>query len=599
VLEAVLSRTRDRTLQLDLRRVDLGTGAASERRTVRAVSVFALADSATALVAADYGLRPPARPLRQVTTTSLAAERLYEEGLRSFYEGDPQTATPLFHAALREDPTFAMAAYYAGLGEKQTDGVASRRDLALALQLADHVSERERLLIHEAWASQTNDPSQLAIAESLVTRYPAEPGSELALGQALEWRGDFANALTHLRRAVGLDSLSLSGRSPWCRACDALQLMIDDEIDIGSLDAADGVARWWTELQPRSAQAWWALESVLNREERYDSARVAERTAERLSPTGESDVIRRAIGDIRAGRFADADRMLADETGNGNALQRSDALWWLIISLRNQGRLRAAAQVATLLVQNAADEPESFSEPSSVNAIAVAQVQFEMGHYSRAAALFDSLANYGWHFTPGFPDGAPGLRARHRIWLTTHAATAWAAAGDTSRLGALADSISAWQHASALFRDHVLDHYVRGLLLVARGDRTGAEAELRRSIVSPIDGYSRASYELAKLLIADGRPREAIPLLGAPLHGWLEASNYYLPYTDLHALLGEAYDRAGERDSAVVHYERALAAWQHADPEFAPRIDAIRARVRALRPSLSRALVRGAAFRSR
>jgi len=584
VLEAVLARGPDDTLRLDMRRVELATGAVSDPRTVTAPSVFALADRATAAVAQDFGMRAPTRPLRDVTTTSLAAERLYEQGLRNFYQRDPQSAIPLFHAALSEDSTFAMAAYYAGLAEQPTDGVGARRDLALALRLADRVSDRERLLIRQAWAFLTNEPGQLAIAESLATRYPTEPGGELALGRALEWRGDFIAAIPHLRRAITLDSLSLSERSASCRACDALDLLVDDYISADSLEAATRVARWWTRLQPNAPRAWWRLESMLNRDEAYDAAREAGRTAERLSPTGKSDVIRRVIGDIRGGQFAEADRMLSDEAGDGNPLQRGDALWWLVISLRNQGRLRAAAQVASLLVQNARSEPESFSEPSSMSATAVAQVQFEMGHYRRAAALFDSISHFAWRFSPAFPDGAPGLRARHLIWMTTHEATARAAAGDTDLLGPLADSIGVWKVHSALLRDHLMDFYVRGLLLAARGQRDSAAADFRRAAAaSPIDGYSRANFELARILIAEGHPRDAIPYLRAPLHGWIEASNYYLTYTELHALLGEAFDRAGEPDSAIVHYDHALDAWRHADPEFAQRVAAMRGRVTAMR----------------
>ena len=102
------------------------------------------------------------------------------------------------------------------------------------------------------------------------------------------------------------------------------------------------------------------------------------------------------------------------------------------------------------------------------------------------------------------------------------------------------------------------------------------------ALVSPIDGYSRVNLELGKLLIAAGRPRDAIAVLQAPLHGSLEASNYYLTQTDLHAILGDAFDRAGETDSALVHYRQVISAWRNADPQFRPRIAALQQRVRAL-----------------
>jgi len=123
---------------------------------------------------------------------------------------------------------------------------------------------------------------------------------------------------------------------------------------------------------------------------------------------------------------------------------------------------------------------------------------------------------------------------------------------------------------------------VRGLLLSARGDRAGAEREWRAALVAPVDGYSRINYRLGALLVAEGRAREAIPVLEECLRGAVEASNYYLTGTDVHAMLGQAFDRAGEADSALVHYRRALAAWRNADPAFRPRIDSLARRVRAL-----------------
>ena len=589
VLEAVLSTAPDRSMRLDLRRVDLASGSTGQTHTFTGSTLFELADRATAQTAAEFDLRAPAQPLTNVTTTSLAAQRLYEQGLRSFYQSDVHSADQLFHAALEEDSTFAMAAYYAGLSEQANDGTASRRDLALALRLADHVSDRERLTIRQAWAFLTNDPAQLAIAESLATRYPGEPGSELSLGRALLWHGDYLGAVPHLRAAIRMDSLSLSGRSHWCRACDALDLMIAAYINADSMQAAVRVATRWTRLQPRTPRAWWTLASLFDREELYDNARVAERTAERLSADGSSSAVPIAVRAIRAGQFAEADRLLQDQTQNGNPTERGDALWWLVISLRNQGRLRDALATAEQLVRNGSAEQPSFSTPTSLNAVAVAQVQFEMGHFRRAAALFDSIGDYDWNFSPDFRREAPGLYARHRIWFSMHVATSLAAAGDTARLAPIADSIAVWKRLSAMARDQVLDHYVRGLLLEARGQLPAAEQEFRRALDAPIDGYSRVNLQLARVLVAEGRAADAIPVLRAPLHGPIEASNYYLTGTDLHAALGDAFDRAGEPDSALAHYRYVLAAWHRADPEFRPRIDAIERRVRSLDQGIGRA----------
>lgn len=165
----------------------------------------------------------------------------------------------------------------------------------------------------------------------------------------------------------------------------------------------------------------------------------------------------------------------------------------MIISLRNQGRLREALAIAERIVRANGVDPVGFSTPQSLNAVSVAQVQFEMGHFS-----------------------------------------------------------------------------------------TAAESEFRQARISAVDGYSRVSLELGRTFVAEGRPRDAIEVFLAPLHGSLEASNYYLTQTDLHAALGDAFDRAGESDSALVHYRRVLSAWRGADPEFNQRIAAIRTRVAAI-----------------
>jgi hypothetical protein len=57
------------------------------------------------------------------------------------------------------------------------------------------------------------------------------------------------------------------------------------------------------------------------------------------------------------------------------------------------------------------------------------------------------------------------------------------------------------------------------------------------------------------------------------------AANSYLTRTELHELLGQAYDEAGMRDSAAVHDRAVVRAWAHADPRFAPRREAVQRRL--------------------
>src|SRR2546422_11560358 len=75
--------------------------------------------------------------IADVTTRSFAAYRMYVAGLRAYYrEEDPPGAVRLFEAALAEDSSFAMAAYYAGTINPILSGPRSR--LAQAARLGAH-----------------------------------------------------------------------------------------------------------------------------------------------------------------------------------------------------------------------------------------------------------------------------------------------------------------------------------------------------------------------------------------------------------------------------------------------------------------------------
>jgi len=96
---------------------------------------------------------------------------MYEQGLRAFYESKVDAALRFFTAALAEDSTFAMAAFYKGLSIGHDSGNIY---LGRALRHAQRTSERERLLITVNWGWRMADPRTLAWADTLVTRYPGE-----------------------------------------------------------------------------------------------------------------------------------------------------------------------------------------------------------------------------------------------------------------------------------------------------------------------------------------------------------------------------------------------------------------------------------------
>ena len=570
LVDGALYQLADGQLRLDLRRIDLATGAVKGALSVTGGEPFALADSGTARLLAVLGATGPGGSVADVTTRSLAAYRFYEEGLRAFYHNEYSVAERLFGAALSEDSTFAMAAYYHAISARPSDVASDTMQMRFrrAIRLADRASERERLIIRSAWAATVSSLERLVLAESLVTRYPDEVTGHLFLGRALTNDGEHHAAVPHLRRAIDLDAHSLAGEGAQCLGCAAVIELVHLYAIMDSLAAAEREARLWIERAPSSATAWSELAYILAAQGREQATLDALRESARLGK-GSPDDIGGALPSqlIVLGQYERADSILQGHVASGTPAERASAYWYLTISLRNQGRLAEALDAARR--RRAADTATVPKDAAPYIAYGEAQVLFEMGRYRQAAALFDSISR-----APD-PFGEPSHVARRRSWAMTHVASSLAAAGDTAALPRLTDTIRALGQASGFGRDRRLHHHVRGLLLAARGLDDEAVEALRRAIISPTSGYTRTNYELARLHLRRGRGREAVAVLQPALRGSIEASNFFLMRTEVHELLAQAWEMAGgagARDSAVAHWAAVTHAWRRADPLFADRL---------------------------
>jgi tetratricopeptide (TPR) repeat protein len=469
LVDGALFQLADGLLRLDLRLVDLSNGNVVVARSVTGTDPFALVDSATALLVAEAGGVAPAGSIADVSTRSMVAYRLYEEGLRAFYQNDRRSAQQFFDAAFAEDTTFAMAAYYAALTRRDNIRETMVR-FERALRLVGRTSDRERLIILAHWALLTYSPALGALADTLSVRYPQEVEGHLFSGAALFKLARYAEAIAALERAVAMDSASLAGGSARCSACDALEYLVRTHRAADDYTGAERVARRWIRLQPRSAQAWEQLHAVLGILGRTDEALEALRRRVSVAPSvvAREPVIAAQLR-LVAGDYAAAERMLnAYVASTVDTARLADATWYLIILYRHEGRLREALDAArrfrALMTPVRDTAPELWG--------AEAQVRLESGEHRRGAAMFDTIAAFEGRarLTPN--------RARSRVWRMAQIATALAAAGDTAPLAALADTMRALGAGSGEARDQRLHHYVRGLVLAARGRDDDAAAEL-------------------------------------------------------------------------------------------------------------------------
>lgn len=574
VIDGTLYARHDGTLRLDLRRTDLATGAIGGVQTIEGADLFVLVDSGTARLVAALGSRAPTGSVADVTTRSVTAYRMYQQGIDAYFRQDYHSALRLFDGALAEDPLFALAAYYGALAATAAEPDSFYQRIERAKRLAVRAPDRQRLTILADWAHRVSSPALRSIAETLATRYPSEIEGHLYTGIALVNDGEFLAARGPLERVVAMDSLGV-GSGITCGVCAAMQGLVSAYALADSLPAAERVARRWLRLQPRALPAVTALLSVL--ELQGDAPGVDSLLSGARTDRPYDDVIEiRALHLIRIGDYAAADQLLSTQARQGSVRGRIDAHFALAMSLREQGRLSEALEAARgirPIARRYWPNTGSLHAPSLIEA----QVQLESDRPAIAAALFDSLSRLR------APGNVPSQAARHTAWMLTHAAGARAAAGDTAMLARLADSVRALGAQSGYGRDRRLHHHIRGLLLIARGDDASAIEELRSAIYSLTGGYTRTSVELAGVLLRVGRPREAVAVLQPVLRGPLDGANLYANRTEVHELLARAWDAAGVRDSAVAHYQIVARAWAAGDPPFRARADS--ARVRASRRS--------------
>lgn len=536
-------------LVLDLRIVDLASGRILHVFRALGNDPFDIADRAAASLAVALEVAPPTQPLSDITTHSLVALRLYEQGLGAYYAGDLSAARRLFSAAMEEDSTFSMAAFYLAKASFWPDSL-----MLIADRLAARSTDHDRLLILGTTAHWWMLPAGSAYAETLAVRYPSDVDGQLLLGQTLGITGDYAGAVEVLHGVIKVDSLSLNLEGVLCRACEAYVALVHAYRNWDSLPAAARTARDWTRRSPGSVSAWRLLWTALEGRARTEEHLVAARMIDSLAGRPWDPTFYQVVMALHDDRYASAEAGLRRLLASADDRLGPEYNWYLVIALWQQGRLQEALVLAA--------SPLIGRSP-----LVQAQTLFLAGRHPEAARRYVDIAG------PTAPL-RDGHSAKHATWNLTHAATAFAASGDTAQLATLAGSIERYGARSLLARDPRLHHYVRGLLARSRNDLETAEREFRSAVSSWNLGYTRINYELARVLLETGRPSEAVRVLQPAFRGSIEANNLYITRTDLHELLARAWDATGQRDSARAHWRAVVEAWRGADPEFQPRWNA-------------------------
>ncbi|HSB53930.1 MAG TPA: BTAD domain-containing putative transcriptional regulator [Gemmatimonadales bacterium] len=555
--------------RLDLRRVDLATGAVIRSYKVEGADLFALVDSGTAGLIPDLGGELPAGSVALASTRSLAAYQAYEEGLRKYYDDDLAGAEIHFRRALDFDSNFAQAAFAYARANTSASRTSTFDRMKRALVLSRRANDRDRLVIQAEWAASNLSKSLVPIADTLVIRYPEEIEGYYYAGIGAVMEARYADAERHFLRVLSLDSLELPDRKSGqrCWLCEAYIGLSNVYFSTDSVDKMRRFIRQWVRRQPSNPQPWRGLASVYVAEHQMGPALTALRIADSLDPSNPFNW--RFLVSVRAAAddYPEAVRLLRAEVETAPVYFRPQARWDLAVCLRQMGRLDEALQMARQFRSEVQERALPGAAP--YNALLEGQVLFELGRYRESAALFDSIA-MGQDSTLD-----PALQAKDRVWAWVHEADALAQLGDTARLRFLADSMEVLGGIVAQARDVHLHQHVRGLLARLEGRPDEAMEWFRRAIVSPVAGFTRSNHELGQLYLKAGRPKAAIGIVRPASHGGTVGSNLYITRTELLLQLARAFEQAGASDSAKYYYQTTARIWNQADARFRPRLDSI------------------------
>ncbi|MBV9303069.1 MAG: tetratricopeptide repeat protein [Acidobacteriaceae bacterium] len=231
--------------------------------------------------------------LAEVMTNNLEAYRYYSLGVREAQGFENAQAVELLHKAVQVDPTFAMAYARIGFAYAVTDFLPEKGKpyLEKAIQLSDHLTEKDRLYVTAWYAIARNDyPAAIAHLRQIVTEYPAENEAYARLGRLLYREEHPAEAIATLQQ--GLTTARENSELYNVLGICYLGLMRYEE--------AIAAHQRYVQLDPKEPNAHDSLGMSYEQSGRFDEALDEYKAALFLNPAFEPAMIH--LGDVYAQR---------------------------------------------------------------------------------------------------------------------------------------------------------------------------------------------------------------------------------------------------------------------------------------------------------
>jgi tetratricopeptide (TPR) repeat protein len=492
--------------------------------------------------------------IASVTTASIPALKAWLEGEALHRRADFDAAIAAYERAVEADSTFALAYYQLSIAYGWSEGMFSERETE-ALQYAgrwvDKLPAREDVLVRAALALDRNSLDGLEPLQQLVRKYPDDAHAWWMLGEIYYHWGE--------------------------------------RIPVGWEESDRAFARA-VELDPGFAPYQLHLINIAFKY-KPDSARVAEliEQYERLAPSSRSSREARIAFHLAFGDPQRSERALAGLdtldldilaslpmeyllhprfwpqfaavmltlNRRGSEEGRGFRTWFLFWGTAGgRGYLRKALEYLDDPKASAA-ERACFPQAAYTTGLPVPNERLE--EMAALASQIDSTSPPWWV-------GCVGTYAADRGRWADHAGAIESLNERTRHALSLGDSAQAQEAKAQAQR-------LEGYGLWRRGNLEAAVRILEDIPRDEADDEMR--WWLGQLYLEQERWRDAVPYL---------RSYWWTPMAHAYYYLGQAYERLEEYAEARKAYAYFVSAWQDADPEFQPRVEAARRAIEALSP---------------
>ncbi len=574
------------TLNVNAQLCDVETGSVigpAQAQSSSAGDVYQMVNRLTEEIIAAMGISLPGDSkllkINDVTTHSFDAYKHYQKGVEHYRRFNFRDATKEFREAVRIDTTFAIAhcmlAFSTSIfkvANPLSDLSREMESMHLANKYSQKATDRERGLIEMSDAFLKRDyDSFLFRAETLAENYPNVKEIYHFLGHAYRIAGNYEQAAQSWNSVLKIDP----------KYGNAYNMLAYVYSEMNEHEKAISAVNNYMALQPDLSNTYDSAYDIYMMAGRYDDAYQVCEDALKRNPDwigfsqnesyihlfrGEGDKAREKNRKV-LNKDPSWELSLVDDLGCFNMYEgryrEAAAEYQKVINLahekKNAGREIRARLVLGRFYSGQGKFPEAIKEFSNVREL--------------SREVYGKSYNT-WPIRADYYSGVTAIRQ-----------------GDFDEAMATAERIKDYIMSNH-YDDILLDFYY---MLLAEINVKKAQHTEASSMINEVSHNSRMNFPrcrrlMADLLVLQGRIEKAI-------HAYLELYDacmisytafggnffdYFKERSMVHYRVAQLYEKKGDRQQAILYYQRALDQWKKADEDM-PELMDVKARLASLK----------------